>query len=167
MPPFDRENCLLCQNNSFETVHLISQFSKNEELLNAFKESPVALGIYKIHYERTLDATAGDLKYHTSCWRNIIFKREKRGQTSETNASTLNISTKDAPPQEIDKKDPNTPMFCIILSDNVSGVIESLANNNVLSIRDIVQVYDQRYEIRPAFFRTFFVFFCINLHVPV
>ena len=105
MPSFDRENCFLCQINSFETVHLISQFSKNEELLNAFKESPVALGIYKIHYERTLDATAGDLKYHTSCWRNIIFKREKRVQTFETSASTLNISTKDAPPQEIDKKD--------------------------------------------------------------
>ena len=89
----------------------------------------------------------------------MIFKREKRKKTTESSASTLNISTKDAPPQAIDKKDPNTPMFCIILSDNVSGVIESLANNNVLSIRDIVQVYDQRYEIRPTFFKTFFIFF--------
>ena len=167
MPTFDRENCFLRKNNSFETVDLISQFSKNEELLNAFKESPVALGIYKINYERTLHATAEDLKYHTSCWRNIIFKREKREQTSETSASTLNISTKDSPQQEIDKKDPNTLMRCIILSDNVSGVIESLANNNVLSIRDIIQVYDQRYEIRPTFFRTFFVFFCINHHALV
>ena len=70
----------------------------------------MALDIYKIQYERTLDATAGDLKYHTSSWRNIILKREKRKQTSESSASTLNISTIDAPPQEIDKNDPDIPL---------------------------------------------------------
>ena len=41
------------------------------------KNGPISLGAYKIRYERAADATAGDLKYHSSCWRDIIFKRVK------------------------------------------------------------------------------------------
>ena len=37
-------------------------------------------------------------------------------------------------------------MYFVILTDIESGVIESSANNNILSIRDVVDVYDQRYE---------------------
>ena len=49
----------------------------DSELKMAFRDSPISLGAYKIHYERAADATAGDLKYHSSCWQDIIFKRVK------------------------------------------------------------------------------------------
>ena len=37
-------------------------------------------------------------------------------------------------------------MYYVILTNTESGVIESSANNNILSIRDEVDMYDQRYE---------------------
>ena len=36
------------------------------------------------------------------------------------------------------------PMYYVILTDTESGVIDSSANNNILSVRDVVDVYDQR-----------------------
>ena len=38
------------------------------------------------------------------------------------------------------------PMYYVILIDIESGVIESSAINNMLPIRDVVDVYDRRYE---------------------
>ena len=38
------------------------------------------------------------------------------------------------------------PMYYVILTDIESSVMESSDNNNILSIRAVVDVYDQRYE---------------------
>ena len=69
--------CFFYQEETSENPHQITQDSKDSELKMAFRDSPISLGTYKIRYERAADATAGDLKYHSSCWRDIIFKRVK------------------------------------------------------------------------------------------
>ena len=67
----------ICQDDISESIHQVSKFSKNYELKTAFQDSPVPLGVYIIRYERSSDEIWGHLKYHTSGWRNIIFKRDK------------------------------------------------------------------------------------------
>ena len=61
---------------------------------------------------------------------------------------TVSVDTVENSLQETVRKMTNTmePMYYVILTDIKSGVIESSANNNILSIRDVVDVYDQRYE---------------------
>ena len=139
---YDKEKCFFCQDDTSESIHQVSQFSKNDELKTAFQDSPVSLGVYKIRYEWSSDATAGDLKYHTSCWRNIIFKRVKEYDLSpESSMSTVSVDTVETSLQETERKSTTIimePMYYVILTDIASGVIESLANNNILSIRDVV-----------------------------
>ena len=68
---FDFKKCLFCQENNQQTLHDISQDSKDAELKLAFE----SLQIYNIRSQAAHDAMAGELKYHNDCWRNIIYKR--------------------------------------------------------------------------------------------
>lgn len=72
---FNKELCLFCQENSSEEIFSVRQNSRDETLKHAFFQCPTSLALYKIRSSHAFDAMAGDIKYHNSCWREIIDKR--------------------------------------------------------------------------------------------
>ena len=74
---FNYEKCLFCQGgNESGVLHDIQADTKDIQLKTAFYECPVALQVYKIRSLGALDAMAGELKYHQSCWNKIIVNRQ-------------------------------------------------------------------------------------------
>ena len=78
----------------------------------------MSLGVYKIRHERSSDGTVGDLKYHTSCWRNIILKRVKEYDVSpESSTSPVSVSTVETSLHETRMR----PMYYLLILHLVSS----------------------------------------------
>ena len=73
---FNKELCLFCQIDlENESSFNLCQDSRDAALKEALEECPNSLSLYKIRSSHAFDGMAGDLKYHHSCWRNVIDKR--------------------------------------------------------------------------------------------
>lgn len=59
------------------------------ELQNAFAECPESLSLYQIRSLHAFDNIAADIKYHGSCWRDIIDKRVPEIQKSASSSKNL------------------------------------------------------------------------------
>ena len=74
---FKKELCLFCQiylehESSFSICQDSRDAAPKEVLL---EECSNILSLYKILSGHVFDGMAGDLKYHQTCWRNVIDKR--------------------------------------------------------------------------------------------
>ena len=58
-------------------------------LKQAFQNCSESLALYKIRYERALDARADDIKYHTSCWVEHIVRRVKYFDEVSDNVTSI------------------------------------------------------------------------------
>ena len=87
---FDKDACLFCQiKETDESTFNLCQSSRDAELQNAFAECPESLSLYQIRSLHAFDNIAADIKYHGSCWRDIIDKRVPEIQ--KTASSTKNL----------------------------------------------------------------------------
>ena len=69
---------MFCQNDEgMGHLHECMTEGRNLALKQAFQNCSESLALYKIRYERALDARAGDIKYHTSCSVEHIDHRVK------------------------------------------------------------------------------------------
>ena len=88
----------------------------------AFEECPESLALYKIRTSHAFDGMAGDIKYHHSCWRNIIDKRvaevqvQSKPEECPVQSTDTTVSNQyDTDIHEIDETRVSTP--CLDSSD--------------------------------------------------
>ena len=75
---FNDQKCLFCQNDEGKGhLHECMTEARDLAVKQAFQDCSESLTLYKIRYERALNARAGDIKYHTSCWVEHIDRRVK------------------------------------------------------------------------------------------
>ena len=74
---FKKELCLFWQIDlEHESSFSICQDSRDAAPKEALlEECSNSLSLYKIRSSHVFDGMAGDLKYHQTCWRNVIDKR--------------------------------------------------------------------------------------------
>ena len=155
--PFDHQRCLFCQNDERmgELQECMTE-ARDLKLKQAFEDCPASLALYKIRYERALDAHAGDIKYHTLCWIEHVDRRIKdfeeacpsvaipgnkgidkgKGQGSSSQedfACNTNMGEKK-----------NDTIIALVMYEIIHGVEISLEKSEVLTICDVINVYKEK-----------------------
>ena len=134
------------------------QDSKDIILKQAFNDCPVKLSVFKIRCEKALDARAGDLKYHSICWHQYITARVPEFAPTGTSKdveymepeSSVNVETFNTSVCNKDSYSSNTTTSIsktssvLIISELMEGIKDALAQGNVLTVKDSVDVYDSR-----------------------
>ena len=118
--PFNRLCCFFCQGDMKEDLHEVSMFNRNKKLHSVLEK--VKWPHLTIQYNSAIDARAGDFKYHTSCWVNMLIVVDE----------SLNVNKHNYNFHE-DK------MRVCIGFEILQRVEYSLNNGDVLSIRSIVE----------------------------
>ena len=64
--------CVICPEDNIEKLHKAHSDSRDIQLKNALNIVPKSTILVQIRCERSRDAHAGDILYHTSCWSTHI-----------------------------------------------------------------------------------------------
>ena len=149
---FNEKLCLFCQERKGnEEVHEIMQDSKDTILKQAFKECPVTLETFKIRSEKALDARAGDLKYHATCWNKYINRRvpdfpsEENLELLEAMLDSFNdtLGIEEEPSTSTASTISKTSRACV-MADMIEDIEQALAQGKILTVKDVVHVYETR-----------------------
>ena len=148
---FNEKLCLFCQEKGNEEVHEIMQDSKDTILKQAFKECPVTLETFKIRSEKALDARAGDLNYHATCWNKYINRRvpdfpsEENLELLEAMPDSFNdtLAIEEEPSTSTASTISKTSRACV-MADMIEGIEQALAQGKILTVKDVVHVYETR-----------------------
>ena len=137
----------------------------DNELKLAFEECSSSLEIFRIRWEGAFDAMAREIKYHRPCWNKYIRDRVPESTKSNTSVPSFNFSTLETSVNTtiIDNNYtegdhskiltstphvPNDAKFTIlqhlILLDISKGVEHAISDNQVLTIRMVIDVYKDR-----------------------
>ena len=65
--------------------------ARDNQLRDAFQVVPFTLAPLKVRFDHDVDATAGEIKYHKSCWTKSIIRvmRGFEGEVSQENQNKL------------------------------------------------------------------------------
>ena len=145
---FDDQKYLFCQNNDgMGHLHECMMEARDLTLKKVFQNCSESLALYKIRYERVLDACAGDIKYHTSCWVEHIDCRVKDfaeisdNVTSvvvdnENNGTEVYPSTQEEYEKDKTLENENNTIIAVAMHETIHDVEISLENNGILSLHD-------------------------------
>ena len=150
---------VFCQEDTDQGLHDVMQESRDLELKTAFQESPLELQKFKIRSLSAFDAMAGELKYHLPCWNKHIPKRQPTGITQtldqsmelrspEPANSSFNTTIESVDCFDIDQEntekandDIDTRIQDMVIAELMCGVELSLKNQQVLTVRNLVEIY--------------------------
>ena len=173
--PFDVKFCLFCQESDNDSLHNVMQDSMDIELKLAFEECPNDLEIFRIRWEGAFDAMAREIKYHRHCWNRYIRDRIPEIRKSISSTYTLNSSMGDSligvgvgdesihletvcsaaetsnsdvllDMDDTTENSVNPVLQHLILLDIARGVELAIADNQVLTIRNVIDVYKNRLQ---------------------
>ena len=153
--PFDYQKCLFCQTDeSIEHLHECMAEARDVALKQAFLDCPESLAVYKIRYERALDARAGDIKYHTSCWVEHIDRCIKDFQKINDNVIPLIVTESNIMEVEQSVEGENKGgnllsnkdniINALVMQEIIGGVEIALENNEILTIRHVINTYKMK-----------------------
>ena len=119
---FDKNLCLFCQIDiPDDCLFSVCQTSRDRALKDAFLECPTSLALYNIRSSHAYDAMAGDIKYHNSCWREIIDKRTPEVQVQKpSSCSSLDVKLMNEPPLDDNDTDDNISLLDVSDLSNLS-----------------------------------------------
>ena len=152
--PFNRQRCLFCQNEGMGELHECMTEARALKLKQAFEDCPASLALYKIRYERALDARAGDIKYHTLCWIEHVDRRIKDFEEAcpsvdipgnkgiDKGEGQGSSSQEDFGCSTNNKK--NDTIIALVMYEIIHGVEISLEKSEVLTICDVINVYKEK-----------------------
>ena len=83
LPTYDVNMCIVCQEKTEESLCQILSDARDNQLIDAFQVAPFTFAPLKVRFDQAVDASAGEIKYHKSCWTIIRVKRDFEGEVSQ------------------------------------------------------------------------------------
>ena len=143
----------VCSAKRNEKAHDIQEDSKDKILKDAFEQRPDELCVYHIRsmVNGALDSTAGELKYHQTCWNRIIIRPIKIMQSSQKftmptqtfSLPAISIKPSSKIPTVDDMQPDQETARYIAMSEVLDYLVESIKNslskNQFPTIREVVE----------------------------
>ena len=115
------------QEETNEKTHRASSEARDQQIKQAFQIAPRTLAPVKVRFEAAVDASAGEIRYHQSCWVKAI----ERARSDYPLVS-------DESERELERQS--------ILRDIVDAAVIELAKGNVLSVPNLVSAFQRRMD---------------------